>query len=238
MLPAQQNRYDFDLLGYDGAKHQICNYVCIGGYCSAYKQISWTLNESSRLLHYVEDIVRRADLAPAGANVVTAGFKNRYTIGMLWQLWRMWYEWGTAWYPEDMEQMLTRKYDDPVVDFWYARLCHVACMCESHLVWPRGHSILVHNTTSALCILAHTARYSAMSEEPLHEAAGNCTSRWISEEQLPIRGGHDDGAVSRFQNFGPSLREKMIKVQRMLDQPGIAAVLPEECLRVWKELVL
>lgn len=241
-MPQQVNHYNFALVGYDGNKHAVSGYSCIGGFYSAYAQISWTLENSNQLLPYVEDIVRRADLVPAGANVVTAGFQNRYTIGMLWQLWRMWYEWGAAWHPEDMEQMLTRKYDDPVVDFWYARLCHVACMCEHYLVWPRGHSILVHNVKAALCILARTARYSGMSETPLppHVTAGNGTSGWIIDEGLGklIKGGYDEGKVDTFQTFGQSVREKMIKVQRMLDDPAIVAVLPEECRRVWKELVL
>lgn len=241
-MPSQENHYNFDLVGYDGKKHSVSGYSCIGGFYSAYAQISWTLENSKRLLPYVEDIVRRADLAPAGANVVTAGFKNRYTIGMLWQLWRMWYERGTAWHPEDTEEMLTRKYDDPVVDFWYARLCHVACMCESNLVWPRGHSILVYDTKAALCILARTARYSDMSETPLpqHDTAGNSTGGWIMDEGLGnlIRGGWEPGFIAQFRNFGLSVREQMIKVQRMLDNPDIVAVLPEECRRVWKELVL
>lgn len=238
---SQENHYNFSLVGYDGSKRSVSGYSCIGGFYSAYAQISWTLEDSNLLLPHVEDIVRRADLAPAGANVVTAGFKNLYTIGMLWQLWRMWYEWGTAWHPEDMEQVLTRKYDDPVVDFWYARLCHVACMCKHYLVWTRGHSILVHDTKAALCVLARTARYSEMSEGALHpQGAGNSTSAWIIHEGLDklIRGGYDPGAVHTFKNFGLSVREKMIKVQRMLDDPAIVAVLPEECRRVWKELVL
>jgi hypothetical protein len=240
-MPAQANCYAFDLVDGAGSKDSVHGYACIGGLYSAYPQMSWTLRRPERLLPYVDDIVRRADLVPANADVVTAGFENRFTIGMLWQLWRMWYEWGTAWYPADTEEMLTRKYDDPVVDFWYARLCHVACLCGHSLVWPRGHSILVHNAKAALCVLARTARYSEMGEESLHSAgAGNSTSGWIVDEGLRelIQGGFDRGTVDIFRNFGPSVREKMIKVQCMLDDPAIVAVLPGECRRVWKELVL